>query len=128
MKDIETIEDCGELVEAFYTAARADALLGPVFEARLAGAWPEHLTVMTQFWASILFAASLYHGSPLQRHGGLPLTAGHFTRWVSLWHATVDTRYAGPRANHAKDAATRMAARLAPALRVHDARDHALGT
>jgi hemoglobin len=121
MKDIETLEDCRDLVEGFYAAARTDALLGPVFEARLARSWPEHLNVMTHFWSTILFARSLYHGNPLSRHVGLPLTAAHFSRWVELWRATVDARYEGPRATHAKDAASRMAGRMAPALRVPNA-------
>jgi hemoglobin len=114
--DIETLDDCHDMVERFYSAARADPLLGPVFAARLARSWPEHMDLMTRFWGAILFARPLYHGRPLERHAGLPIDERHFARWLSLWTATVDARFEGPRAEHAKAAARRMAARLGPAL------------
>lgn len=115
MKDIETIDDCGTLVQAFYRTARADALLGPVFESRIAGRWDEHLERMTRFWGTVLLALQLYDGKPVDRHVGLPIGPGHFGRWVSLWSAEVDQHFAGPRADLAKRAAQKMALRMGSA-------------
>jgi hemoglobin len=36
------------MVERFYGSVRADALLGPIFDARIAD-WPHHLARMKQF-------------------------------------------------------------------------------
>jgi hemoglobin len=116
MRDLETIEDCRALVERFYGVATRDPLLGPVFTARLARTWPEHLDTMTRFWGAILFAQPLYHGRPVARHEGLPLDAQHFARWLGLWTEAVDALFHGPRADHAKRGATRMAARIATTL------------
>src|SRR5947209_7104359 len=40
------------LVRRFYAKVRADALLGPVFEARIAD-WEPHLKQMCAFWSSV---------------------------------------------------------------------------
>lgn len=111
MNDIETVEDCGMLVEAFYRAARADPLLGSIFEARVSQ-WPEHLERMTRFWATVLLTKPLYHGKPLERHVGLPLGPEHFARWLSLWSATLASLFVGPRAELARRAASKMAQRM----------------
>lgn len=39
----------------------------------------------------------------------MPLRAGHFGRWLTLWNATVDELFAGPRAEQAKSHADRVA-------------------
>lgn len=116
MKDIETVDDCGALVSAFYGAARQDPLLGPVFESRLADQWDVHLARMTGFWASVLLTLPAYRGRPVERHRGLPIDRAHFTRWIALWCESVDRGWQGPRAEHAKLAASRMADRLVAGL------------
>ena len=40
------------LVDTFYGRVRTHAQLGPVFEARLAGRWPEHMEKMKRFWSA----------------------------------------------------------------------------
>lgn len=116
MKDIETYEDCKALVDGFYDRARRDALLGPVFESRIAGRWDEHLERMACFWTSVLFAVPLYAGKPLDRHMGLPIGGRHFSRWVDLWTDEVARRFSGERADIAKRAALKMSERMGVAL------------
>lgn len=72
------------LVHAFYETVRADALLGPVFEARIHD-WPAHLARMCSFWSSIMLMTGSYHGRPMERHQALPIDAGHFDRWLELF-------------------------------------------
>lgn len=112
MQDIETRQDCRELVERFYDRVRRDPLLGPIFSARLDGRWPEHLAKMERFWTTVLLAEPLYAGRPLEAHLDLAIGAEHFQRWLALWTATLDERFRGPRVEHAKRAGPGIAERM----------------
>ena len=78
-----------DLVERFYAHVRADAALGPIFNAHVAD-WPAHLARLKQFWRSILHASGEFTGNPMQKHMALgPLDAEHFARWLDLFYATI---------------------------------------
>jgi len=72
------------LVDLFYTRVRADALLGPIFNAAVHD-WDDHLRTLTSFWCSVALGAQSYRGSPMAVHRSLPLRGEHFERWLSLW-------------------------------------------
>ncbi|MCC7275951.1 MAG: group III truncated hemoglobin [Alphaproteobacteria bacterium] len=76
-----------QLVHAFYDKVRADALLGPVFAARIAD-WGPHLAKMCDFWSSVALMTGRYHGRPMPAHIALGLSAGHFDRWLALFAET----------------------------------------
>ena len=75
------------LVRAFYAKVRADALLGPVFAARIKD-WEPHLQRMCAFWSSVALMSGRYHGQPMVRHLPLPIDARHFDRWLTLFAKT----------------------------------------
>jgi hemoglobin len=75
------------LVRAFYARVRDDALLGPVFETRIAD-WEPHLARMFSFWSSVALMTGRYHGQPMARHLGLPVDGRHFDRWLELFRRT----------------------------------------
>lgn len=75
------------LVHGFYDRVRADALLGPIFEARI-GDWGPHLARMCAFWSSVALMTGRYHGRPMPAHMPLPVGAMHFDRWLALFEAT----------------------------------------
>lgn len=76
------------LIDAFYGAVRADALLGPVFEAAIGARWPQHLVRMADFWSTVMLGSGGYRGNVMQRHLDLPaLGAQHVERWLELWQA-----------------------------------------
>ena len=80
----------GRLVERFYARVRADALLGPVFEAHVGEDWSAHLRLMVDFWSSVLLRTGRYAGNPRAVHARLPdLGAHHFRRWLSLFELTL---------------------------------------
>lgn len=85
------------LVERFYDRIRADAELGPVFEAAVED-WEAHLSILTDFWCSVMLAAGRYKGNPLAVHGALPLPPERFEalfpRWLALWRATTAELFA----------------------------------
>jgi hemoglobin len=72
------------LVHGFYAKVREDALLGPVFEARVED-WPVHLARMCTFWSSVVLMSGTYHGNPMAKHVPLPIDAEHFDRWLELF-------------------------------------------
>lgn len=97
-------------VEGFYERIRADDLLGPIFAARITD-WPWHLDRMKGFWRSILMGSGEFTGNPMAKHlaiGGLD--AGHFTRWLDLFYATLRALESDPAATHLVGTRARMIA------------------
>lgn len=77
------------LVDSFYARVREDALLGPIFAARIAD-WPEHLDRMNRFWRSILHNSGEFSGNPMLKHLAIPgLEQRHFAQWLALFYATL---------------------------------------
>jgi hemoglobin len=110
LSDISTQEDIRRLIDAFYTVVRQDALLGPVFAARISdGHWPTHLDTMTRFWTAALLAQPAgYRGNPGAKHLYLPIEKEHFQRWLQLFEQTVDKMFAGENATEIKLRALKM--------------------
>jgi len=79
------------LVETFYGRVLAHPELGPVFDARLAGRWPEHMEKMKSFWSAVAFRNGAYGGKPVQAHSGVAnMTPELFPKWLTLFAATLD--------------------------------------
>ncbi|SDH89265.1 group III truncated hemoglobin [Myroides phaeus] len=108
-KDIESIEDIRVLVDTFYGRVQRNDLIGPIFESKLAGRWPEHLEKMYRFWQTILLDEYSYSGRPFPPHSQLPVNQEHFDTWKYLFNSTVDELYKGKLAEEAKWRAERMA-------------------
>jgi hemoglobin len=75
------------LVRGFYAKVRLDAVLAPVFEARIRD-WEPHLSQMCAFWSSVALMTGRYHGTPMAKHMPLPVDAAHFDRWLELFEQT----------------------------------------
>ncbi|MET3229410.1 UNVERIFIED_ORG: hemoglobin [Burkholderia sp. 1263] len=102
-----------ELVYGFYDRVRADPLLGPVFEATLAGRWDDHLPKMCTFWASLVLGAKQYRGNVQQAHQPLEgVEPQHFSRWLYLFLDTVESRYQPAAAVRFMEPALRIAQSL----------------
>lgn len=106
------------LVQEFYGRVRADALLGPVFAARIRD-WGPHLERMADFWSSVALMTGRYHGAPMQAHLGLPVGQAHFDRWLALFRATVADLCTPAGAAHLAERAERIAASLSMAIADH---------
>jgi hemoglobin len=111
--DITTREDCERLVRAFYERALTDPVIGFIFTDVARLDLEAHLPRIASFWETILLGAHSYGGGAFAPHAlihrQVPLRAGHFERWLWLWHTTVDELFAGERAQLAKAHATRVA-------------------
>ena len=99
------------LVRGFYAKVRSDAMLAPVFEARIQD-WEPHLQQMCAFWSSVALMSGRYHGTPMAKHMPLPVDAAHFDRWLSLFEATARELCPPEAAAHFVERARRIAASL----------------
>jgi len=74
------------LAHHFYADVRADALLGPVFEAALHDRWEPHLARMVDFWSTVALGSKRFSGNVFSKHMALRgVTPAHFAAWVLLW-------------------------------------------
>lgn len=108
-KDISNRKDIETMVDEFYSAVRADELIGPIFNGKIGDRWPVHLSKMYSFWETVLLGNHTYSGAPFMPHATLPLTQLHFDRWLLLFDQTIDRHFAGPVAEEAKARAAKMA-------------------
>jgi hemoglobin len=99
------------LVRAFYDRVRADAVLGPIFEARIRD-WEPHLQQMSAFWSSVALMTGRYHGTPMVKHNRLPVDAAHFDRWLGLFEETAREICPPEAAAHFMERARRIASSL----------------
>ncbi len=77
------------LVRTFYSRVRADELLGPIFEERIAD-WETHFKLLTDFWHGVTLLSGRYHGQPMRAHIRLPVEGRHFDRWLEIFEATAN--------------------------------------
>jgi len=115
MKEIGVDEAfISKLVETFYGRVLAHPELGPVFDARLSGRWPEHMDKMKSFWSAVAFRSGAYGGKPVQAHLGVAnMTHDLFPKWLSLFSSTLDDVAPTP---EAKDWFMATAERIAKSL------------
>jgi hemoglobin len=112
VRDIDSRADCERLVRAFYARALDDPIIGWIFVDVAKLDLEAHVPVIASFWETILLGADSYRGGAFRPHAALHaragLRAGHFKRWLALWHATVDELFTGQRAELAKTHAQRV--------------------
>jgi hemoglobin len=99
------------LVRAFYAKVRNDAVLAPIFDARI-GDWEPHLQQMCAFWSSVALMSGRYHGTPMVKHLPLPVDADHFDRWHALFEQTAREVCSPEAAAYFVERARRIAASL----------------
>jgi hemoglobin len=100
-----------DLVHSFYDKVRRDAVLGPIFAARIAD-WGPHLERMVTFWSSVALMTGRYHGRPVPAHRQLPINRDHFERWLGLFRETAQEVCTPAGAAHVTERAERIARSL----------------
>jgi len=103
------------LVERFYSKARRDPMIGPVFNAAVED-WDTHLRKLCDFWSSVMLTTGRYKGNPMAAHVKHPIEPAFFERWLSLWRETAAELFAPPVAERFRDKAERIAESLKLAL------------
>lgn len=82
-----TESSIGELVDRFYACVREDDQIGPIFN-NTVESWDAHLSLLKDFWCTVLFAQRRYKGNPLLAHFHLPIEDRFFDRWLDLFSET----------------------------------------
>jgi hemoglobin len=105
------------LIPAFYARVRADAAIGPMFEAAVHD-WPGHLERLVAFWSSVMLTTGRYKGSPVAEHlkHKAAITPAMFDRWLAIWADTTDELLAPAAAAALQVKAARIAESLQLAL------------
>ena len=71
-------------VRHFYERARADDMLGPIFNGYIKD-WDRHLATMDDFWSGALIGTQRYKSAPFPPHLKLDMGQEHFDRWRDVW-------------------------------------------
>ena len=114
-KDITTREDIEKLIQAFYDKMLDDIILGFIFTEIANVNLKEHLSVICDFWETVIFAVPKYKRGPevmkvhMDLNEKIPLKKGHFTRWLYLFHTTIDEMFEGENALKTKERASLIA-------------------
>jgi truncated hemoglobin YjbI len=102
-----------QLVDTFYARVRDDAVLSPVFEAKLADRWHEHMPRMYAFWTKVLLGTGEFNGNVFGKHMALSgIETGHFVRWLTLFRLTAVDVFGVDGAGEALTVAQRIASSL----------------
>lgn len=111
--DIENREDLLLLVQGFYKKLLADESISYLFTDIAKIDLPHHLSVLVDFWDSLLFNTNTYQKNAMQPHLALhhqsPLQKNHFDIWLRYFKITVDDHFEGEKAFLAKEKATNIA-------------------
>jgi hemoglobin len=106
-------ESIATLVHAFYDEARADAVLGPVFNAAIGDRWETHLGRIVDFWCTAMLKTQPFQGNVFGKHMALTgIEAEHFRRWLTLFEANAARLFDAPVAAEFTLVARRIAASL----------------
>jgi len=82
-----TEEEISNLVDRFYAKVQRDPEIGPIFNEKVED-WPTHLTLLKNFWSTVMLTTGRYKGDPMMTHLQLPLEHSHFSRWLKLFAET----------------------------------------
>ena len=112
-RDLDDQVEITEMVRRFYADVAQDDVLGPMFNEVARVNWSEHLPKLTAFWCRALLSMPGYEGNPYRAHLQVHLRRSfereHFEQWLALFHETLDLGWSGPKTEHAKALAAKVA-------------------
>lgn len=113
--DLASRQDIEKLIEAFYDKMLDDIIIGYIFTQVAKIDLEIHLPVICDFWETVILGVPKYKKGPevmkvhLDLNQKIPLKKGHFTRWLYLFHSTVDEMFEGDNARKTKERASLIA-------------------
>jgi hemoglobin len=117
---MDSRENIEFFVDRFYESLLADPQLAPIFVDVAEIDLAVHLPHIKDYWCKLLLGDTTYqrHTMNIHRllHSKRPLQAQDFARWLAFFITTVDTYFAGERAERAKQVATSIAGNMQRSL------------
>lgn len=126
-RDLDNGAAVDAFVDAFYARMLRDPRLAPIFFAVAKIDLSIHLPRIKGYWRKMLLGdRSAYDGHMMARHRSLDarrrLVAEDYERWLSLFEQTLDSGFAGPGAERARELGRRIAGNMRRNLSVTRAR------
>jgi hemoglobin len=113
MSDIKSRADIEKLIIIFYEKVKLNTTIGFIFNEVAVMDWPHHISVIVDFWETILLDNPVYKKNAMEVHYDLnkkvALKKEHFKSWLYLFTSTVDELYEGKIATLAKTRAKSIA-------------------
>ena len=115
LKDIESRQDIDKLMWSFYDRMMVDPVIGYIFTHYAKLDLKVHIPILADFWETVLFQKPVYKRGPkvMEAHFDLnkkvQLRKQHFSRWVFLFHQTIDELFSGTKAGLAKERSVSIA-------------------
>ncbi|HQW84433.1 MAG TPA: group III truncated hemoglobin [Ferruginibacter sp.] len=104
--DIKSRADIEKLIILFYEQVREDKTIGFIFNDVVNINWQKHISLITDFWETILLDNPVYKNNAMEVHYEinkiLPLQPKHFESWLLLFYNSIDTLFEGKTATLAK--------------------------
>lgn len=123
--DLDSADRIAQFIDAFYAKVLGDALLAPVFLEVADIDLAAHLPHIRDYWCKMLLGEPGYRRHMMARHRALDakatLTGSHYRRWLQLFEETLSEQASGPRAEHARTLARRIARNMQQNLAKHPA-------
>jgi hemoglobin len=112
-RDIENRADLIKLLEAFYTKAFKDELIGRFFTEVVPLDLKTHIPIIADFWESVILGAHAYRKNVMEVHQHIhslsAIKKEHLNRWVFLFNQNIDEYFEGPKAILMKQRAASIA-------------------
>lgn len=112
-RDIESRDDLVQLLEAFYTKAFVDDLIGHFFTKVVPLNLEVHIPVIADFWEAIIFNKHTYKKNVMVVHQHIHhlshIKKEHLDRWVQIFTNTVDELFEGDKATLIKQRGSSIA-------------------
>lgn len=101
-RDIEKREDLVKLLEAFYTKAFKDELIGRFFTDVVPLDLETHIPIIADFWESVILGGHAYRKNVMEVHQHIhslsTIKKEHLDRWVLLFNQNIDEYFEGQKA------------------------------
>jgi len=121
--DLDSPQTIRQLVDRFYACLLADKKLAPIFLDVAEVDLELHKPLICQYWEKLLLGSDEYQRHTMNIHRLVDqrqkLEAADFEAWLSYYVATVDSHFAGPKADRAKHLASTIAANMQKSLLDH---------
>lgn len=118
--DLNSKEAIRQFVDAFYGQMLKDEQLAAIFFDVAKIDLAAHLPLICSYWEKLLLGDRDYNRHTMNIHRAIhaqrPLTREDFQRWLLLFTSTVDSLFAGEKADRAKRVASQIAKNMQRSL------------